>query len=662
MTTRQTPPHTTPEPTTVTSSGNASAANGGFANTGTTGDVTVEYHSRPRTRPEELDWAADTLASMVLKESNKLLGDLGDRRPDELAVTWRASDGTTGDRPIDLYRKAAHGRLILIGKSGSGKSVFLYRLVRDLLRDQGESRTAVPVVVNLSAWTPRSGTLTDWIIARLTLGYPFLEERLADALLAEGRILPVLDSFDEINADLRHLAWRGLNNVGTALVVASRPDEYQEAAQSAGPLAAAVFAELEPLSPREAAAYLGRDEDEGAWREALRDDPAGLGRALSSPLMASLARVYGQDLAREQFAGLEGADAIEQHLLARFVPSRYHNEPNGAFSRRGPAWIAALARAMPKGELAWWQLGSSVPPAARIIALGIPAAALGLVTDWLVQGAAAVIALLLVAVFGISVTRTPRPVHLQIGWSGRRRYAVALLGAGLVGGVCVGALGRTLVLSVGVWTLPLAAAAGTLPGSFLTWLIRRWELGNRAKTVWTELRLGAGGSLVGGAVIALVFGYFHVLDSGYLGWILYSCVFGLAFAIPAAVEGESTSDIATPRQLLNANRLWAIVQASIIGVPFALIAGAVLGPARGVFVGAAIGLAWGVGTTAWGRWLVLVRAWMPLCDHLPWRVWSFLEDAHDKQILRQTGAYFQFRHSSLHELLAARGDGRRSSR
>lgn len=609
----------------------------------------------PRTWRGTRDDVADRLADTVTAAVRARLGELGDRRPDELLVRWRTTDGATGDWPADLYRTAEHGRLVLLGEPGAGKSVFLDRLVRDLLRERGDSNAAVPVIVNLNAWTPASGTLIDWIVDRLTLDYPFVGRTLAAALLAGDRILPVLDGFDEIADDLQVDAWRGLNDVRRALVVASRPEEYRRAAAAEGPLASATVAELERLSPAETADYLGLDD---GWPEALRQDPGELGRAMSTPLMASLAReTYGRDLSAERISGLGNADAIERHLLAGFVPSRYRTEHRRGLRAHGPAWTSTLARAMPKNELAWWQLGESVPPAARVAAFAVPAAVLAMITDLLMQGVRglpSVSALLVVAAAVIAVTRSPRPVRLQIGVAGRWKYAAALLGAGLVGGACVGGLSRPLVLEIGVWMLPLAAAAGTLPGSFLTWLVRRWELGGDAKTVWTELRLGAGGSLVGGAAIALIFGYFHVPDLTYPRWIGYGCAFGLAFTIPAAAEGDSRTDIATPRMLLRANRLWAIVQAAMVGVPFALLAASVVGPVRGALAGAAIGIAWGVASTAWGRWLILVRGWLPVRGRLPWRVWSWLEDAHDKQILRQAGAHFQFRHRRLHELLAGR--------
>ncbi|MCW2144628.1 hypothetical protein [Actinoplanes cyaneus] len=56
--------------------------------------------------------------------------------------------------------------------------------------------------------------------------------------------------------------------------------------------------------------------------------------------------------------------------------------------------------------------------------------------------------------------------------------------------------------------------------------------------------------------------------------------------------------------------------------------------------------------SAWMRWLLFVRCWLPLRGRLPWRVATFLEDAHQRDVLRQSGAVYLFRHALLHTHLA----------
>src|SRR2546430_6588015 len=53
-------------------------------------------------------------------------------------------------------------------------------------------------------------------------------------------------------------------------------------------------------------------------------------------------------------------------------------------------------------------------------------------------------------------------------------------------------------------------------------------------------------------------------------------------------------------------------------------------------------------------WLTytVARLWLALWGRLPWRLMNFLEDAHRRNVLRQAGPVYQFRHTRLQEHLA----------
>ncbi|MFE2125445.1 NACHT domain-containing protein [Streptomyces amritsarensis] len=80
--------------------------------------------------------------------------------------------------------------------------------------------------------------------------------------------------------------------------------------------------------------------------------------------------------------------------------------------------------------------------------------------------------------------------------------------------------------------------------------------------------------------------------------------------------------------------------------------GAVLG--FGALVGGAAGIATLLGS-AWGSYQVS-RTWFCLTGRLPWRFWAFLDEAHERGVLRQTGAVHQFRHLKVQEQLGGRGE------
>jgi hypothetical protein len=84
------------------------------------------------------------------------------------------------------------------------------------------------------------------------------------------------------------------------------------------------------------------------------------------------------------------------------------------------------------------------------------------------------------------------------------------------------------------------------------------------------------------------------------------------------------------------------------------------GPLRGLEVGTVFGLeaafgaglGYGLSLTAWGQWVALSRIWLPLTGRLPWALIAFLDDAHQRGVLRQAGAVYQFRHARIQSHLS----------
>jgi hypothetical protein len=70
----------------------------------------------------------------------------------------------------------------------------------------------------------------------------------------------------------------------------------------------------------------------------------------------------------------------------------------------------------------------------------------------------------------------------------------------------------------------------------------------------------------------------------------------------------------------------------------------------GVMFGLSAGLL-GLLSRAWGRFVV-AHFWLALWGRVPWRLMRFLEDAHRRGVLRQSGALYEFRHERLRDHLA----------
>ncbi|SEC79849.1 NACHT domain-containing protein [Streptomyces sp. KS_5] len=181
---------------------------------------------------------------------------------------WATIRNRTDDEPVDLdghfadilstYRKLLpSGRLVVLGDPGAGKSVLAVRFLLDHLTYRSKHNPTAPVAVllSLSSWNPDQ-PFWDWAANRIARDYPQLADMggtgssVAAQLLEKGRLLLVLDGFDELPVQARPRALDALNdrnrNTGK-LLLTSRRAEYEEAVGTAGVLSAAAVIELEPL-------------------------------------------------------------------------------------------------------------------------------------------------------------------------------------------------------------------------------------------------------------------------------------------------------------------------------------------------------------------------------------------------------------------------------
>ncbi|MEU2711936.1 helix-turn-helix domain-containing protein [Streptomyces sp. NPDC007205] len=588
----------------------------------------------------------------------------------------------------DTYRQIPSRRLVVLGRSGSGKTVLALRFVLDHLASRTPAEP-VPVIFSIGAWNPTALTLRDWLTAQLTRDQPGLAApgpggtSLASALVESGRVLPVLDGFDEIADGLRRPALEALNATTLPLLLTSRPAEYAAAVAETDVLTSAAAIELTDLTLDDLAAYLprttrkpgGAGPASNAWDPVLaelRERPPGqqsgtpLSDVLATPLMVALARTIYSDtpdhdpaalLDTERFASPE---ELEDHLLDSFIPTVYrrrHQQLPGGRRHRGfhperaRYWLGYLAHHLTllgTPDLAWWRLGSGLRRSTRTLvtslavglALGLVDCAVGTafgpLTPQIVDGA--IVGLFSGLMFGLThwltftvrdMTVAPSAVRLRlrgrtgtIGWR-----TVPRLVLGSLGGAAFG-FGYGFVL-------------GTTNGV-------GWGTGFPA-----ALHIG----LIDGILFGLVFG----------------CGTGLTYGLLGLLETPlDLRSAVNPRGLLNTDRRTAAAHLLVWTPTFGLVVGGgatvavtllqgLLGPliwplAAAVKVGVISGLGGALGytltLTAWGQWAVLCRVWLPLTGRLPWSLITFLEDAYQRGVLRQAGAVYQFRHARLQHHLA----------
>ncbi|MGW3650413.1 hypothetical protein [Streptomyces sp. NPDC000878] len=650
----------------------------------------------------ELRDAAAKLATSVRGATSAEKGRRRLSDPFALGVRWHtAPEGATGRRPGPLdgrldglgevYERVPSGRLVVLGRPGSGKSVLAVHFVLDRLKVRGNTGP-VPVVFRLGLWDPSKQGLRNWLLAQLLFEVPSLDapvaggSSLAAALFDDGWILPVLDGLDEIVPEQRHRALRELNATDIPLLLTSQPGQYEAAAGAAGVLTDAAVIVLDDLALDDLDGYLpptAQGPASGKWEPvlvSLREQPtersnAVVRAAMSTPLMAGLARAVYTDTPDRDPAELldparfATADAVEAHLLNEFVPTVYDRPPPNPGNavrpqprwqgRREDAerWLGYLAQHQHGGEFAWWRLGNAVPRYQRVLVIGVLGALMCAPVGWLLFGpvGAAVSALALGLVGGlVGWSEGPRPERMELRITGRAQQALTQIAINLMGGMTAGLLGWPAVRQWGWFALPVAGAVANAMGSALS---------SRAKGYGTsaqlrEIRLGVLGGLTGGFVVGLV-GWLTDLPTGsYLDWLVLGLTLGLAFGLGAGlITPTGIETVVRPSDLLAANRSYAIFQTLTVTIAYGIVAGVLAGP-KYLAAGPVIGLAFGFGAHAWGRWLLLARFLLPLRGHLPWPVWSFLTDAHEREVLRQSGAVYRFRHARLQESLAARYEER----
>jgi hypothetical protein len=144
---------------------------------------------------------------------------------------------------------------------------------------------------------------------------------------------------------------------------------------------------------------------------------------------------------------------------------------------------------------------------------------------------------------------------------------------------------------------------------------------------------------------------------------------GVAGTLAAGFAGAPAdlAEAAGPRALLARDRgaFWAV------SLALGFCAGLLVAAAEGLFAGGVayllagpLGLMFISGLLAGALWFAffhaawgsfaLARGWLALRRRLPWRLMSFLADAHQRGVLRQAGAVYEFRHLELQRRLASR--------
>ncbi|MFF4978284.1 NACHT domain-containing protein [Streptomyces sp. NPDC001083] len=528
---------------------------------------------------------------------------------------------------VTYYRLVRPLRLVVTGAAGAGKTVLALELMLALLDSRNEG-DPVPVRIPLSRWDTERQSLPELLQQRLIEAYDWPAD-LAAGLVRHGLVLPVLDGLDEMDplrpdgtpdpaAPRATSVIRALNayqqgREAGPLILTCRTLHYDALAAHTEVLDAARIA-VAPVNAVDARAYL-TDRALGAARwQGLLDHlaayPGGnLAVVLSTPWRLCLtATVYHHEGDPAELVNLPDADALDRHLLARYIPAvtRTAPSPRGYTPDDVHRWLHHLTIHLdPTGTL-----NSDVPASAE-------ATDLVLHELWPLAGRTRVRTTdALLASLVVATPLCPLWITAQLVTRAGQFAAATSILVPLTGAVAI-----------------TTAAPAQLHNPFSTSLGRK------------VLALGFAPAL------ALVLFGRLALESTH--GIVYGTLFGIALECYLVAAIGRTWKLGTSRQARDAIRgdgytglTIGLASGLMMGAMGWLLGGSTMGTVFGFAGGLAVGL--GVGARAARRYAVFL-----LCSRrrLPFRLGLFLDWAVTAGLMRYSGPAYQYRHREFQHWL-----------
>ena len=288
------------------------------------------------------------------------------------AVTGIDISGGTNDI-LSIIDMVPSRRLAFLGKAGSGKSTVLKLACSDMIA-YGHGSWPVPAPLDMITWNPSRESLDHWVDVALQKRYISARGRverglsLSRALVETGKILLVLDNFDEMSPVNRIAALNEFKASPMPFLLASRLSEFEDAV-SRGALpsdtAAVILRDLDVSQVRDYVARLAEKDQSRSqgWKE-VAAHLGSPGSGAADPLRAALSTPRMIELLKTTYVTRESTNPAEL-LNGREFPDSESIERSllaGAFGGAADSFTVGIARYLERESatrVGWWQVSGT---------------------------------------------------------------------------------------------------------------------------------------------------------------------------------------------------------------------------------------------------------------------------------------------------------------
>jgi eukaryotic-like serine/threonine-protein kinase len=564
-------------------------------------------------------------------------------------------EGTSIITPFDQL--GTGGTLLILGEPGSGKTLTLLELARDLIkRAEEEADQPIPVVLNLSSWALQKRSLSVWVVEEINAKYT-VPKKIGEEWVKGQKLLLLLDGLDEIrDLSARDECVTALNafqlEQETAMVVCCRVKEHEWLGKRLEAKSALV---IQPLSSEQIRTYLDQLLMDLTGLKALLERDYALQELAQSPLMLNIMVLTYLGIEIEE--GLvETVTAKErmQQLFDDYINRMFTRPREFAYARNSRSqekesysgqqatrWLIWLARQMRQRSQTIFLIEKLQP-------------------DWLVSGNIKLLYKALAflnsgLIFGLLYGLIGTPIlglSHGVGLINELNIWISsVLTSGLFGGLIGGLIGvlfgltklfediKTIEAVKWSWKNPRRNMLYWGRGG-LTFGLTFGTLGGLA--IWISNRNSLLVGLLGGLITVVVFGLLGVLLGGLIGG-----------PVVTEIENKNQPNQGIWVSAKNAIILGPIFGLLIFGLLFVIALGLNGEPSNILLVGLLIGL--GVGFINGGLAFLqhfTLRFLLYRNNCMPWKLVPFLQFCTERLFLYRVGGGYVFVHRLLMEHFA----------